>query len=364
MYVHCAGFYSYFSIGLPSAFPLVDTHPDADSIQDLRILAPWAELSAEALKLGQIQNMDDHNHGHIPYLLLLLYYLEQWNTTHSGLPSTYKEKTEFRDLVRSGQRTSKAEGPEENFDEACAAVIKTLNPPNVGSGCKDMFEMSACTNLNEHSANFWIIANAIRTFYKKHSLLPLPGSLPDMKARSADYISLQNIYKSKARADVAEVLHTVRSLEKSLNRQSTHGEIVPIPEAEVEQFCKNAAHVKVLTGSSLIHTRLDQPEVLDALERSLNDPNALAPHLTPIFLSLLQTDDLDIETRAALRKISHGDELEEVQRAAHGELHNIGSLTGGQVAQEAIKLITRQYVPVDNLCVFDGIASRSEVLNF
>ena len=361
VYLHCAGFYSYFSIELPPTFPVVDTHPDPDSTQDLRLLAPWAELSAEVSKLGQLKGMEDHDHGHIPYILLLLYYLEEWKASHSGsLPSTFKEKTQFRDLVREGARTNNPEGGEENFDEACAAVIKTINPPSVGSGCKEMFEMYACTALTEHSANFWIIANAIKTFYKKHSVLPLPGSLPDMKARSADYISLQNVYKSKARADVAEVLQTVRYIEKNLKR----GVAMPVPESEVEQFCKNAAHVKVLTGSPLIHTRLNQPEILNALKESLNDPNALAPHLTPIFLSLLQTDNIDVDTKAALHKLADGQEFEEVQRAKHGELHNIASLTGGQVAQEAIKLITRQYVPVDNLCIFDGVASRSEVLKF
>jgi amyloid beta precursor protein binding protein 1 len=52
----------------------------------------------------------------------------------------------------------------------------------------------------------------------------------------------------------------------------------------------------------------------------------------------------------------------EFVRAAGGELHNISALTGGMVAQEAIKLITRQYVPVNNTCVFDGIKSTTSVL--
>ena len=53
---------------------------------------------------------------------------------------------------------------------------------------------------------------------------------------------------------------------------------------------------------------------------------------------------------------------EEVARARGGELHNISALTGGMVAQEAIKIITKQYIPIDNTCVFDGIASRCQVL--
>jgi amyloid beta precursor protein binding protein 1 len=360
IYIHCAGFYSYFSVQLPTTFPIADTHPDPDSTQDLRLLAPWQELSEAVTKLGDLTKMDDYAHGHIPYLYLLLHYLEEWKKTHAGnLPSTFKEKTQFRDLVREGARTNNSDGGEENFDEACAAVLKGINPPFVGSGLKDLFAMPACTSLTADSPNFWIVANAIKIFYKQLSVLPLPGSLPDMKARSADYIALQNVYKSKARADVSEVLHTVRATEKSLDRQ------MAVPESEIEQFCKNAAHVKVLAGQPLIHSRLAQPEVLKALEASLDDPSALEPHLTPIFMSLVQTDDIDESTKAALNKLANGHELEEAQRAQHAELHNIASLTGGQVAQEAIKLITRQYVPVDNLSIFDGIHnSRSEVLKF
>lgn len=53
---------------------------------------------------------------------------------------------------------------------------------------------------------------------------------------------------------------------------------------------------------------------------------------------------------------------EEVARAGGGELHNISALTGGMVAQEVIKVITKQYIPIDNTCIFDGIVSRCQVL--
>lgn len=48
-------------------------------------------------------------------------------------------------------------------------------------------------------------------------------------------------------------------------------------------------------------------------------------------------------------------------RAGGAELHNIGALAGGIVSQEVIKVITEQYVPVDDTCVFDGIRSKSMV---
>lgn len=53
---------------------------------------------------------------------------------------------------------------------------------------------------------------------------------------------------------------------------------------------------------------------------------------------------------------------QEVARAGGGELHNISALTGGMVAQEVIKIITKQYIPIDDTCIFDGISSRCQVL--
>lgn len=53
---------------------------------------------------------------------------------------------------------------------------------------------------------------------------------------------------------------------------------------------------------------------------------------------------------------------EEVARAQGGEMHNISAALGGMVAQEVIKVVTKQYVPVDNTCIFDGIESRCQVL--
>ena len=52
-----------------------------------------------------------------------------------------------------------------------------------------------------------------------------------------------------------------------------------------------------------------------------------------------------------------GDWCREVVRYGGAELHNIAALAGGVVAQEVIKIFTRQYVPVGNTVVFDGVRS-------
>ena len=140
--IHSAGFYSYFQINLPGAFPIVDTHPDETSTTDLRLLTPWPELVEFALGMTKdIESLDAYEHGHLPYVVILLYYLEQWKQTHGGAyPSTFKEKREFREFVESAARTDNPEGGEENFDEAVAAVLKTVVPPTLPSGLKEVFE--------------------------------------------------------------------------------------------------------------------------------------------------------------------------------------------------------------------------------
>lgn len=243
-YVHSVGFYSHFSLHLPPAYPIVDTHPSPESTQDLRLLRPWPELIQFAQeKTANMESMNAEDHGHIPYIALLLHLLEEWKAQHNGeVPQNYKEKTEFRSIVSKAARTDNPEGGEENFDEAVAAVLKSLNPPQANSSVKEIFKAPECLLIREDSPTFWVIANAVGLFYTKYGVLPVPGSVPDMKARSADYIQLQNVYKSKARRDLAEVVESVRFLERNANRNTV------IEEKDIETFCKNAAHIKLVRG--------------------------------------------------------------------------------------------------------------------
>ena len=148
-YIHSNGFYSQFSVQLPQEFPIVDTHPDPVSTQDLRLLNPWPQLlQFMKAKTKDISSLNDHEHGHIPYLILLLYYLEEWKAEKNGkYPENYKEKSEFRSIVKSGERSDNSDGGEENFGEAVAAVLKSLNPPLISSGLRAVFEAEKCQSL-------------------------------------------------------------------------------------------------------------------------------------------------------------------------------------------------------------------------
>jgi amyloid beta precursor protein binding protein 1 len=187
-----------------------------------------------------------------------------------------------------------------------------------------------------------------------------------MKAQSSVYIKLQNIYKERARQDVSQVLETVRSI--------PGGEDVD-PE-QVELFCKNARFIKLINFPEESPVKLDQ-----VVEQQLaNDEIAVVAgpemplSLIPLYLALLATSNSTTATADGIMAFisSHAPQAadnerykktaQELERAAGGELHNISALTGGMVAQEMIKIITKQYVPIDNTCIFDGIDSRCQVL--
>jgi amyloid beta precursor protein binding protein 1 len=96
--------------------------------------------------------------------------------------------------------------------------------------------------------------------------------------------------------------------------------------------------------------------------------------LVPLYLALLATSNTKTASAdeimgfigKAAPKATENERYkktaQEVERAAGGELHDISALTGGMVAQEMIKIITKQYVPIENTCIFDGIDSRCQVL--
>ncbi|KAI4283387.1 MAG: hypothetical protein L6R38_002199 [Xanthoria sp. 2 TBL-2021] len=394
-YVHSLGLFSHFSTQLPDPFPIVDTHPDPTSTQDLRLLEPWPELQAFAKsKTENLDALSNLDHGHIPYLLLLLRFLTDWRESHDGNPpSEYREKKEFKSFVESKARTDNPEGGEENFDEAAAAILKSLNKPSLPSGLRQVLEDPNSKEPQKDSANFWLVANAIQKFHQTHGALPLPGALPDMKAQSQDYIQLQNIYKAKARYDIEEVTKSVRSTEADLKRHT------PVEAKEIESFCKGAAFVKLIKGKPLplyepnskapqtsLQNILDDEDSLLPIflafqaydhwlqERSNaspeNDPATTSEEEKPPLEALKQsaTKIIDLNGASSDQKFNTDEImpkiepiLEEFVRADGAELHNISALTGGMVAQEVIKVLTKQYIPIDNTCVFDGIASKSAV---
>ncbi|KPV72506.1 uncharacterized protein RHOBADRAFT_55611 [Rhodotorula graminis WP1] len=388
--VDSAGFYAALRTQV-NEVTIVETHPE--SIVDLRLSHPFPALVAHAHSFDYAA-MDSAQHSHVPAVVILVKALEQWKLAHDGkVPTGSTERKEFMDGVARQKRQS----DEENFDEAVTLFRRAGTRPGIPSEIEALFSDPACENITASTPVFWLLLHAVRAFVSHPSnpsrLLPLSGALPDMKASSSGYVALQTLYKHKAREDLALVRALVAdTLERvGLDRDSVGSD-------EIETFVKHAAWLKVVRGRSLRmeHEACALKGQVGALLASASfqqPPDASLFIYTALRAASLFTaeharspDRDDAPALYALaerlvREWSEGEDLEgmgveeggwteglrkvcaEVARAPPGTtLPQTSALLGGLVAQEAIKLITRQYGPLDRVCVWDGIRSGTGVL--
>lgn len=157
MAVHSVGFYSYFQVMLPGTFPIVDTHPDDTATTDLRLLAPWQELINLSEEMtSNIDSLNDHEHGHLPLVVILLHYLEKWKATHDGAyPVSYSDKIAFRNSITEAMRKDNPEGGEENFEEAVGAVMKHVVVPSIPSSLKEVFDYAHLDKVTTAASTCW-----------------------------------------------------------------------------------------------------------------------------------------------------------------------------------------------------------------
>jgi amyloid beta precursor protein binding protein 1 len=58
------------------------------------------------------------------------------------------------------------------------------------------------------------------------------------------------------------------------------------------------------------------------------------------------------------------DYVSEMVRFGASELHVVAAIVGGMAAQEAIKLITQQFVPFSGVLLYNAMGSTTSVLDF
>jgi len=305
----------------------------------------------------------------------------KWRAQHGGSsPTSREEKNEFKTQVRSGQRDSK----EQNYSEALSLAYKVSSPTTVPSGVKEILEDEAAKNLTAHSANFWILVNATKQFVENEGggLLPLMGSIPDMTSDTQTYIALQEVYQKKAQDDIEAVTRYVAA-----NLSRVGKSVDSISQEEIKLFCKNALYLRLVRTSSLNQEYAKETARLEDMASALEDPDT---NLVYYFLlrsvdrfwadknrfpgwqdDQVQPDipllkahveglltELGLNTSAVSESAIH-----EMCRFGAAELHNIAALLGGVVAQEVIKVLTHQWVPINNTLIYNGMNSTTTVFS-
>ncbi|XP_060084500.1 NEDD8-activating enzyme E1 regulatory subunit-like isoform X2 [Ylistrum balloti] len=374
----CYGFIGYMRLAVQE-HTVIESHPDSTH-EDLRLDKQFDGLVTYCNSLD-LETMNKKDHSHTPWLVILYKYLQVWKQQHNGEPpKNYKEKTQFKELIKQGIRKNEDGFPEveENFDEAVKSVNIALVPTKISSNVESLFEDSCCKELHSDSKQFWILVRAIKEFVEEEGALPLRGTIPDMTADSERYIQLQQVYRDQAAHDVSVVTNKVHNLVQTLGRDPG------ISEQDIRLFCKNAAFLRVVRCRSL------EEEYNSATARSQEIESHIADEDSDdevVFYVLLRAVDRFYEEfnrfpgcyndqvepdiprlKVSLVKVLQewglsptikDDYIHEICRYGSAELHTIASFIGGAAAQEVIKVITGQFVPINNTYIYNAMKQTS-----
>ncbi|KAI9199809.1 Nedd8 activating enzyme E1 subunit 1 [Polychytrium aggregatum] len=378
------GFFAHLRIAVPE-HTVVESHPE--SVMDLRLDQPFPALIQFSAQFNMDQ-MDSHQKSHVPYVVILLQLLDEWKRHHNGeLPSNAAERQKFKELIRKKQGDLL---DPENFDEATQAVLRACTKTKIPSNILDILNDPEASDICTQSSFFWITARAVRDFVNNegNGSLPLTGKIPDMKADTESFVALQTLYRNQAQADVAHISQRVEALLQSLPVKTT-GHVhsasnpVQISNEEIARFCKNCQSLAVIRYRSL-HDEFESAKTAE-IQTHLNDlDNNLVYYIlfraSELFFETFKRypgeHHEDVETDigslkkcvvSLLTKLEipvdsiSDDHVHEMVRAGGSELHNIGAVMGGIASQEIIKLVTHQYIPVNNTLIYNGIKGTISV---
>jgi NEDD8-activating enzyme E1 regulatory subunit len=156
----------------------------------------------------------------------------------------------------------------------------------------------------------------------------------------------------------------------------------------VKRFCKEAHHLRLVRGGESIDEEYrglspnapdvgklfeQEPEssamyyfILRGVDRFYSKynayPGACDDHVEPDIGKLKNCVASIMSEYQSPSVICKDDYIHEVCRYGGSELHSIASFIGGCAAQEAIKLITGQYVPFRNLFLYNTMTSETITL--
>jgi len=394
--------------------PIIESKPD-HSVPDLRIINAFKNDTISSSSSSSrclfptlrnfadeihLETLDSQSHSHVPYVVILIKALDLWMEKHSnskdgGLPKTLHEKESLRQII---QALSHDMSKELNFQEALENSYLAYAVPTLPYEVQVLMDnlVQTCNSSIPLKSSFEVMLLALHRFMLHSSHQPpIHGSIPDMTSNTEQYIKLQQLYKNKAEED--------RLLMKSFVDEiirTSHNTSLVVTEEQLTLFCKNVNNLRLIHTRSLedeyagvYSSEEEREEIMGTIASATCDVYE-DPHQTPLLwyivlracdlfyhqygkfpgnvyeeleieLQLLKKAVVKILEMMSLKEneyivstlIMSDAHLREMIRFNNAEIHSIASLVAGVASQEAVKLITGQFVPIDGTFVLNGIAS-------
>lgn len=205
---------------------------------------------------------------------------------------------------------------------------------------------------------------------------PLSGIIPDMTADTENYINVQNLYRQKALHDADLVYKRAQQHLRELNLPSEL-----ITDKDVKSFCREFSTIVALKGSCIADEYEKPSAGVIASEFGAGANSLIMIYVVLRALEKFESEhgaspgDIYVESDTAQIKqtaykylnewgitASFNDEwAHELCRYGGAEIHTVSAFMGGCIAQEIIKLITKQYIPINNTLIYNAITSETAV---
>ncbi|KAF7491688.1 Nedd8-activating enzyme E1 regulatory subunit [Sarcoptes scabiei] len=378
------GFLGYIRLQIEE-HPVLEPHPD-NSLDDLRLDHLFPELQSYFDSFPNFDCLDRTELSRIPSLVIiyrnLLKWREHYQKSANTIPTNYSEKSELISLIKTNMFELKDRFVAlelENFEEAIKLANKIFYdsdriPDNLRKLLAEANRRDSKLTIN---SNFWTMVKALNDFltiYDGH--LPLNGSIPDMNSGSEQYIRLQKIYKQKAKDDVNRLQQILQDNYKT----------IAISDFDINLFCKNVRNLIVLRTGPMFDDIFNKSMRLLAAKNLQNctdeedsDSDILRFYILMRLIDRFYSkhrrfpgqndDEVDVsELKREFRDfcqdlgshiVINDESFHEICRYGGCELHSVSAFLGGCAAQEAIKIITSQYVPIDNTFVYNGLSGTT-----
>ncbi|KAE8814901.1 NEDD8-activating enzyme E1 regulatory subunit [Hordeum vulgare] len=258
-------------------------------------------------------------------------------------------RVSVKDLIRAHMLNI----DEENYKEAVESSYKVSATPGISNEIQQIIGESS-SEVKFSSSDFWVLVAALKEFIANegNGELPLEGTIPDMTSLTEYYVSLQKIYQAKAESDCLAMEHRLKSILKliGINPES-------ISRAYIKFFCKNTRKLKVCRYRSM-EEEFSSP-ALSEVQKYFADEDSC--YTMNFYVRLRVVDRLAAAIADYLEYLTE-DLVTEVCRFAGAEIHPVATFIGGVASQEVIKLVTKQFVPLNGTFVFNGIDLKSQIL--
>ncbi|CCC72039.1 hypothetical protein NCAS_0J00600 [Naumovozyma castellii] len=313
------GLYGYLHTYLSEPHFIIESHPD-NPIPELRLDQPWKELSIYLTKF-QVDKMNEFEISELPYPVLLFHCVQMAARNNYKLTSPLLRN----ELRRWASDTNPTGLNDPNYIEAYRFAHLAFTNEKILIRLNEMIQYGFSMDHLDDPYNRKVIAllKALGEYINREDfpIYPIMGTIPDMSSSTKNYIELKQIYQNEGQKNT-------KSLQKLLDKE---GEEVPFEM--IKLFCANLKYLNVIKPTASKLTLLFSSD--DDLLRDL-----LA----------IQYNLNDIANSGAIN-----------MKAASMNSYPTASFMGGVVGQEAIKLITHQYIPLDNIFTYDGLKNETKI---